>query len=342
MPIGGRRAFAYAADRLSRGRLHALFAGFVAIALLSCGGATPEPAVPRLQPAESWQKQFDLGLRYHQNPKKASLQLSERYYERALDIAQAFPEDDGRRLLTRYAIARVHNKQGRYRLAESELIQLIPLQERAYGAVSSQVADSLHTLGTLYINQERFREARAVYIRVLRIREDLPGSSPESTRPARFNLATAERGLWNFEVAETIFLQLLDEYMRGGARNAARVATVENGLGKLYERQGQLSRAEAHHQKAIDILVRGAPERNVDYAGCTRDLAELYVRMRRFEEAEDLYTRSLSLFEDLLGSDHFEVRDTLLQLSKLLDLTGRRSEAAKMRYRAKSIRDPRL
>ncbi len=67
-------------------------------------------------------------------------------------------------------------------------------------------------------------------------------------------------------------------------------------------------------------------------------LAGLYQAQGRYAEAEPLHKRSLAIFEKALGPEHPHVVTSLENYAALLRKTGRHTEAAKMKARAKAIR----
>jgi len=69
------------------------------------------------------------------------------------------------------------------------------------------------------------------------------------------------------------------------------------------------------------------------------NLAQLYLKLHRYTEAEPLFREALAIREKRLGPDHPEVAITLKSYSALLRDTKRKSEAKELSARAKDILD---
>ena len=67
------------------------------------------------------------------------------------------------------------------------------------------------------------------------------------------------------------------------------------------------------------------------------NLAHLYNHQERYTEAEPLYLRALSIYEQQLGQNHPSVANSLNNLAKLYQAQGRDGEAVSLFQRAQSI-----
>jgi tetratricopeptide (TPR) repeat protein len=67
-------------------------------------------------------------------------------------------------------------------------------------------------------------------------------------------------------------------------------------------------------------------------------LAVLYYDQGRYEQAEPLYQRALSIREKALGPEHPDLATCLVKLTLLLRNVGRAEEAAPLEARAEAIR----
>ena len=64
------------------------------------------------------------------------------------------------------------------------------------------------------------------------------------------------------------------------------------------------------------------------------NLASLYEKLEKYEEAEVLYKKSIEIYEEILGKIHPDTLAAYTNLAGLYDNTGRREEAEKMYKKA--------
>ncbi len=76
-----------------------------------------------------------------------------------------------------------------------------------------------------------------------------------------------------------------------------------------------------------------------DVAKTLYNLAQLYLRQRRYTQAEPLYQQAMAIQEKSLTSDHPDLAATLNGFAQLLRETKRKSQAEAMTRRARSMVD---
>jgi len=89
-------------------------------------------------------------------------------------------------------------------------------------------------------------------------------------------------------------------------------------------------------------MVKELGQIEVQTASSLNNLAALYESMGRYEEAEPLYVRSLSIWEQQLGADHPSTATSLNNLAALYESMGRYAEAEPLYVRSLSIREQQL
>lgn len=311
-------------------------------AAVACA-SPPASEPPAADLDATWERATAKALRAHRSDRKGDLIIAESNYEKALAAATSFPEGDPRLLETQYALARLHRKQGRYDLAIRELAALAPEQVRLHGASSEAVVATLLTLCGARVDAGLYEAGREACLQVLTIQEADAAVTATAIGATKLQLADAERGLRRFDAAEDLYRSLLAQSPPGRASTARAGVEVacHNGLGVLYTTQRRYSEAEPQHLKALSILVRHRSRESPVYAIVLRDLGDLYVKTRRYDDARERYDAALHGFEQTLGKDHFQVRETMLRIADLLARTGKPREAAELRYQAQAIPDPR-
>ena len=85
--------------------------------------------------------------------------------------------------------------------------------------------------------------------------------------------------------------------------------------------------AESSYKQALTIREKKLGPNHPRTASTYYQLAQLYVKVERFEEAEVCYQNALSIQEHIFGPDHPAVIRVLDQYTKLLRRLSRISEA---------------
>jgi tetratricopeptide (TPR) repeat protein len=140
----------------------------------------------------------------------------------------------------------------------------------------------------------------------------------------------------------------LEKAIQQWGEDSPKLASLYGQLGKAYGQQikqgnyttfGQeASRAEQLLQNAINQSSQPS-----DFlAENLNNLALLYFTQGKYEEAEPLYLRSLSIRESQLGENHPNVAESLNNLAELYRAQGKYAEAEPLYLRSLSIRESQL
>ena len=131
-----------------------------------------------------------------------------------------------------------------------------------------------------------------------------------------------------------LLVRALSIYARSGRDFWREASIAQNNLALLLGATGREHESETVHLDAIRLSIKAGGERNTDPGVFIRDLATLYTQQGRFEEADDLYRRSISILRDGLGESSHQLSKTYRAYSTMLSAAGRSREAAAYRRRA--------
>lgn len=104
------------------------------------------------------------------------------------------------------------------------------------------------------------------------------------------------------------------------------------------EQSGEVNDStEQYYQEALhDAAHQSGPEHK-DVAEAATYLADLYMFLERYGEAEALYRRALKIYAKALGDESMVYSMALRNLAEALQARGKADEADKMRYQARGI-----
>lgn len=237
---------------------------------------------------------------------------------------------------SRSDLASIYKAQGLFKKSEQEYLRAEKIAERAFGTNHPVFALLLDNRATLYLTQNRNAEAEPLIKRSLKIFERVRG-------PEHLDVAIALNNLgWLYRIQM--------KYAEAGAASKRSLAIFEklygsnhpavgNGLGNLamiLVAQGKNSSAERTFKRALAIL--GKPRVDETVLAVNRhNLAQLYIDLGRYAEAEPLLVAALTTLERSLDPSHPFVAGSLTEYARLLRATGRETEAEEIDSRLKAI-----
>ncbi len=94
---------------------------------------------------------------------------------------------------------------------------------------------------------------------------------------------------------------------------------------------------EELYQDALHQAVQQVGHDHPDVAEAATYLADLYMYLERFTEAESLYRRAIKIYALTLGDDHMVYSMSLRNLAACLEARGKRTDAENTRVQARGI-----
>ena len=148
-------------------------------------------------------------------------------------------------------------------------------------------------------------------------------------RPSRDNKNVWERYLPHVQHAIGV---------SGEAQDKIVLARLYHRLGRCYYLLCKLSSAERIYKKSIIMLREALGEDNDETILNQMDLARVYDREGKFQEAIILHEKVLSVRERRLGTEHLLVAETLQDLAQLFENSQKYDDAERLRRRALQVR----
>ncbi len=255
-------------------------------------------------------------------------------YEHAMATSQAFPAGDSRTTQTLSQRAELRLSQGQYEAAERDYRAIIAAERSNSRKNAAALANALNNLAVFYLDLDRIAEAETLLVEAIEIRTALYGADHPYVAVLLQNLGDAERRAANYPVSEQLLVRALSIYARSGRDFWHKASIAQNNLALLLGATGREHESETVHLDAIRLSIKAGGERNTDAGVFARDLATFYTHQGRFDEADDLYRRSISILRDGLGESSHQLSKTYRAYSTMLSAAGRSREAAAYRRRA--------
>ncbi|KAM3503157.1 hypothetical protein MY10362_004368 [Beauveria mimosiformis] len=199
--------------------------------------------------------------------------------------------------------------------------------------LADELAWAFNSLGILYLNQDRLREAETMFERALDGHEAL-GPNNTSTLHTVNNLGGLYKGQGRLKEAEAMYKRALDGYEKALGPNHTSTLHTVNNLGSLYSGQGRLQEAEAMYKRALDNYEKAWGPNHIPTLGIVNNLGLLYRVQGRLQEAEAMSKRALDGYEEVLGPNHAMTLSIVNSLGILYSNQGRLQEAEALFKRA--------
>ena len=130
----------------------------------------------------------------------------------------------------------------------------------------------------------------------------------------------------DYAAGARIFLQALKQGKRSDLKDS-RMSMVMYNLAHFYFLSGRLRKAELFLERALVQLVEASGENQPSVAAVCEKLADIAVKMDRFERGEQFYVRSLTVDKALNRPSDPAVGRKLLKLASIYSSLGRHDEA---------------
>ena len=193
-----------------------------------------------------------------------------------------------------------------------------------------KMARLCHSLGHLYEDQGKLREAGEMYQRALQVKEKELGPEHRSTLKTINSLGILYIEQGKLREAEEMFqraLQVKEKEL--GLEHRSTLKTI-NSLGILYIEQGKLCEAEEMFQRALQAKEKELGLEHSLILETISSLGILYRKQGKLREAEEIFQRVLQAKEKELGPEHRSTLETINSLGNLYIKQGKLREAEEM------------
>jgi len=180
-------------------------------------------------------------------------------------------------------------------------------------------ADIRATIGDTYLSVGLAREAQAQFETALTIRRDQHGGGHDSIAATLRRLAQCAAEIGDRERAEKLAREALALRRKQFPDGHAKVVEAMQTLGWMVsELGGNREEAASLLRESLEMIDRlGLKDRQL-YANGLHNLAVVFWRWPKLDEAEDAARRTLSIKKELLGADHPSVARAMDLLASIL------------------------
>jgi len=226
--------------------------------------------------------------------------------------------------------------QGRYIDALPSAKQASAIAEQAFGPADIRTAYALDHLGKVYRRIGQLETSRPLFERAVKISAE--ALDPGAPKRAHFmdNLAELLMAQGKYDEAEDFYDDSLHLMQRSFGELSAPVAAAYTRLTTLYTRWGVYAEAEKLIARLQDINSRIDASDTAMDAAIAANLAEIYLKTGRVDQAREPCRRALAL-RQRLPKNHLDLAQSLSSMGLLQLREGRLEEAQKSIHQAVDI-----
>lgn len=262
---------------------------------------------------------------------------AEAHFARAISIMEKHLGGDRSSVgSTVYQLGHMYNMQHRLPEAEAQYRRTLTIWEKVHGPSDTDVANAAADLAQVYSDHNRDTEAEPLLDRAIAILENAIRSNPPDLAVllARVGNLYSRRG--QFREASRAYERAIAIDERELGANHPAVATLWGALAVLHYKQGNSVEAERFLKEAIRISEAVTPG-DPNLSTYLMNLGALHEERFSLADADQLYTRALSIREEMFGPAHVEVAVVREALGGLRKAQGRGKEAETLLRSAQEI-----
>ena len=204
---------------------------------------------------------------------------------------------------------------------------------------SEDIASLYNNLALLYYSMGEYEQAKPLYEKSLKIREEVLALNHPQTVSSYNNLALLYDSMGEYEQAKPLYEKALKINEKVLGLNHPDTATSYNNLASLYDSMGEYEQAKPLYEKALKINEKVLGLDHPSTATSYNKLASLYYSMGEYKQAKQLYEKALKISEESLGFNHPETTTSYNNLAELYRLMGEYEQAKPLYEKALKIRE---
>ena len=252
----------------------------------------------------------------------------ERHVRQALELwKQAGAGGSPGEALTMLRMAEVLSLQGRHAPAESLVVEVIPLLERALEEDHPDVIRAHEFLARTTKNTGRYAEAESLYERVLELVRSRYGIDSDRMVLACSDLAVVCMHQGRFAEQAEWYEQALDICRRVNGDQSRRAASLRMNLASVYVNLGRLEEAEDWCRQAAATYKELFGPDDPRNALIWLNLAQILKYRGKYDDAEDVLVHAVPLLSTVHGHDRANLAYSLLALGNIYVEQGRYADA---------------
>jgi tetratricopeptide (TPR) repeat protein len=232
----------------------------------------------------------------------------------------------------------VYEATAKHYAKAEDLFQQALKQAQYFGANDPKVGSTLNSLGLVYREEKKSKEAEEVFRRALPVLETVYGPDSIDVANVNFNIASAMVDQGQVGAAIPFLHKALSTYDGVLGASSVKTAGVLCMLGDAYRLNKDFKEAEGSLRRCADIRETDGGVDNPDLAAALHSLALVLEGQGKYALADPRFSLAEKIQEKTLGIMSPELAQTFEDHAAMLKQMGRDKDAERLTTLAGAIR----
>lgn len=271
-------------------------------------------AVNAAAPEQTWESYHRHGKDNFQN---GNYDVALKDFQKALDLAEKFPENDPRLGKTLNNLATVYDYLGKYSEACTDAELSVKNAEKLLPPEDPTLMKRLDFLATLYLKTNQFTKSQTASERYLKYVEKTKSKDDRECARVLDNIVVSLHALKKSDEAEPLAKRALLITERTTSEESKQVAKELSVLAGLQLDQKKYADAEATSRRALGLFVKHYGRKDQNTAVAQASLAEILAKQDNVEkkaEADGLFKQSIATLKKCRGEQSLKVTDSVTKV----------------------------
>lgn len=238
-------------------------------------------------------------------------------------------------------LAMLYRYMGQYEKAlplyeKALAIRLYLFGSRA-GSMHVDIAQSYNSLGCLYLDMCRYKEAEEYLLIAIEQREKLLGVNHQDVAMSLTNLGGLYVSQCRYVDGKATYQKALKIYENLFGPDHPGCSQCLNCLAGISMEEGKYQECEGLYESVLTLKGKLFGTNHPEYALTLNDMGGLYLLLDKYEESDDYYQNCLDIRREVLGEDHPDTAQTYSNLGLLRREEGNYVEAEKYFLQCQAI-----
>ena len=242
-----------------------------------------------------------------------------KHYKKAYEIL--FEADEAFSLLTADIfnnISLIFREQRKYTLAFKLLDKALKIRKNILGRNSTDYADSLNNLGSIY-QLFNLRKALECYEQAYLISISCAGDENEISLIFLNNMADIHRKIGNLGESIKLNKKCMKLKEKIYADKDISLSFTYNNLSLAYLKTGKLEKALVYQNKSLEIKKKMLKENDVSLSNGFHNLAIIYESLEKLEESIENHQNALKIRKKHFGKHHSLTKESSQNLIRIIE-----------------------